>query len=104
MATSTTMASTMTGMASGGDKVNEGKRLFCYNLSISNLQNCSKAAECHEPCAQGQAAICGWHVETTMGVRFDHVLTENNFGFRLVVEGNNILFLLSSINEAPNDL
>jgi hypothetical protein len=47
MATSTTMASTMTGMASGGDKVNEGKRLFCYNLSISNLQNCSKAAERH---------------------------------------------------------
>jgi hypothetical protein len=46
MATSTTMASTMTEMASGGDKVNEGKG-FCYNLSISNLPNCSKAAEHH---------------------------------------------------------
>jgi hypothetical protein len=37
-----------------------------------------------------------------MGVRFDHVLVENKFGFRLVVEGNNILLLLSSINEPPN--
>lgn len=83
-------------MAWGGTRSVKGKKAF---VIIFPYQIFKLLKRCRTPCKAACTRSSGhlwWHIET-MGVRFYHVLVENNLGFRLVVEGNNILLLLSSI-------